>query len=201
VGNTFHPIDEIVIRANFFYYRLNNLITPTALIIPPGTFAAQYQNDGGAEAVGLEISVEGQIARWLEGYVHWAYEDFDAINGNLDPTPNLGNPKNKVNAGFRGNWFDGRFTANVDLQWTQRHYRQNGAVNFAFTPVERIDDFYLLNVRVGFWPIKNHLELAVAANNILDDNSAQTPLFDPTFNAVLAERPRFNIWGSLRYVF
>jgi len=201
VSNIIQPIDRLRIHADFFYYRLNNLIDPTAFIVPPTTFAAQYQNNGGAEAIGGEIRVEGDIASWLEGYVQWAYEDFDAINGNVNPTPNLGNPKNKVGAGLRGYWFDRRLTANVDFQWTQAHYQQNGGVNFPFIPVERLDDFYLLNIRLAYWPIKDHLELAVAANNVLDDNSPQTPTFDPTFGLVLAERPKFNIWGSIRYVF
>lgn len=198
VGNTIRPIDRLTLHANFFYYRMNNLITPTASPAPP---TAQFQNDGGAEAIGGEIRAEGQIADWLEGYGQWAYEKFNAINGNANPTPNLGNPKNKVSAGLRGKWFDGRLTANVDFEYTMHYYRQNGAINFNFIPVERIDDFYMLNARVAYWPIKNHLELAVAANNILDDNSAQTPLFDPTFGFVLAERPTFNVWGSIRYVF
>jgi outer membrane receptor protein involved in Fe transport len=141
------------------------------------------------------------MAGWLEGYVSWAYQDFDAINGNTDPTPNLGNPKNKVGAGLRGRWFGGRLTANADFQYTRHYYRQDGAINFAFVPVERLDDFYLLNLRLGYWPMKDHLELAVAANNVLGDNSPQTPTYDPTFNLILAERPAFNIWGSLRYIF
>jgi iron complex outermembrane receptor protein len=199
VGNTFHPIEQLEIHADFFYYRLNSLISPVASFFPTPT--AQWQNDGGAEAIGGEIAIEGQITKWLEGYANWSYQDFDAINGNLDPTPNLGNAKHKVNTGLRGTWFGGRFTANLDFSWVYRYYRQNGAVNFTFLPVERIDDIYLLNARLAYWPIKDHLELAVAANNILNDNDPQTPTVDPTFNLTLAERPRFNLWGSIRYVF
>ncbi len=201
VGNTIKPIEKLKIRADFFYYRLNNMIVPTLSAIDPTTLQVSFRNDGGARAIGGELSIEGDMFDWLNGYAYWAYEDFLAINGNVDPTPNLGNPKNKAAAGLRGKWLDGRLTANLEFRYIMHHQAQNGILNFSFTPVVDVGDVYLLNARVGFWPVKNHLELAVMANNILNDNTPQVPAFDTTLGVPLAEKPQFNIWGSLRYLF
>ncbi|MFH1830411.1 MAG: TonB-dependent receptor [Pseudomonadota bacterium] len=201
LGNIIRPIDELMLRADFFCYRLNNMLTPSMQFVPPASVQVQFINDGGARAIGGEIGVEGEIFKWLTGYANWSYQDFKPINGNLNPTPNLANPKNKASAGLRGYWFDRRFSTNVDFNYVRHNWKQNGAINFQNTPSVRIDDLYLLNVRVAYWPIKDHLELAVAANNILNDDSPQVPALDPTFNIVLAEPSKFNIWGSVRYIF
>ncbi len=200
VGNTIRPIDRLRIRADFFYYRLNDMIVPSVNIPDPSTLEVSVRNDGGARAVGGEIGVEADICNWLTGYAYWAYEDFKAINGNTDPASNLGNPKHKASAGLRGKWLN-RITADLEFHYVRHHQMQSGVLNFAFTPVAEVGDVYLLNLRVGYWPIKDHLELAVSANNILNDNTTQVPELDSTFNLTLAEKPQFNIWGSLRYLF
>ena len=201
VGNTIRPIDRLRVRADFFYYRLNSMFNPSLNFVNPTNLQISFRNDGGARAIGCEIGVEGDITDWLSGYTYWAFEDFKAINGNIDPTPNLGNPKHKASAGLRGKWFDNRLTANMEFHYVRKHSMQEGVINFASTPVVNVEDVYLLNLRLGFWPIKDHLELAVAANNILNDNSNQIPAFDNQLNLPLSERPQFNIWGSLRYLF
>lgn len=201
MGNTIKPIDQLKIRADFFYYRLNDMFNPALNFVDPTNLQISFRNDGGAEAIGCEIGVDGEITKWLQGYAYWAYEHFNAINGNIDPTPNLGNPKHKVGAGLRGKWWEDRFTANVDFYYIRHHQMQEGVINFAITPVVGVGDVYLLNMRLGFWPIKDHLELAVSANNILNDNTNQIPAFDNTLSLPLSERPQFNIWGSLRYLF
>ena len=201
LGNTVRPTERIAIHADAFYYRMNNMITPTVGVIPPGVPLVQYANDGGAQGAGGEIAVNLKFADWLDGYANWSYEQFSTINGNLNPTPNLGNPKNKVSAGLTGKWLDKRLTANVDFFFVQKHKGQNGAVNTPLTPVVDVDASYLLNIRLGAWPIKDHLELAIAANNVLNCRSAQIPQYDPVMGIVLSEKPRFNIWGSVRYLF
>ena len=201
LNNTIRPTERIAINAAAFYYRMNNMITPTVGVAPPGVPTVQYRNDGGAEGMGGEISLDIKLAEWLSGYANWSYEQFSPINGNLNPTPNLGNPRNKVGAGLTGKWLDKRLTANVDFFYVQKHKGQNGAVNTPLTPVVDVDASYLLNIRLGAWPIKDRLELAVAANNVLNNRSAQIPEFDPAFNVVMSEKPRVDVWGSVRYVF
>ena len=201
IGNTIRPIDGMRLHAEFFYYRLNDLIIPTLFFPDPTTLTFSFINGGGARAMGCEIGIDEDITDWLTGYANWSFQDFKAINGNGNPTPNMGNPKNKVSAGLRGYWFDRRLSFNLDFEYVQKHQSRNGVINFNFTPVINVDHLFLLNARLAFWPIKDHLEIAVAANNILDDNSPQIPNYDPLFNIWLAEQPRFNIWGSLRYVF
>jgi len=200
VGNTVYPVDGLTLFADFFYYRLNNMLTPAMrpLVVTPTVL---FVNDGGAEAIGGEVGMNGEFFDWLSAYASWSYQKFRAINGNANATPNLGNPKNKVSSGFRCLFLEGRLTLNVDFNYVRHYQRQNGIVNFQNSPAVRVDDFYLLNARLAFWPIRDHLEIAVAANNILDDNSPQVPMFDTTGQPVLAERPKFNLWGSLRYVF
>ncbi|MFH1829372.1 MAG: TonB-dependent receptor [Pseudomonadota bacterium] len=201
VGNTIKPIDKLTVRADFFYYRLNNMIIPFIGIVDPTTLGLSFINDGGVEAIGGELGVDGDILSWLSGYANWSYQDFDAINGNLNPTANLSNPKHKASAGLRAYWLNRRISANLDFNYVRHRMAQNGAVNTATTPAVQVNDLYLLNLRLGFWPIRDHLELAVAANNLLNDDSPQVPDFDPFTNSVLAERPKFNIWGSVKYVF
>ncbi|MFA4875068.1 MAG: TonB-dependent receptor, partial [bacterium] len=200
VGNTIVPIDGVTVRADFFYYRLNDLIVPQLAFAATGPVAS-FINDGGAAGVGGEIGITGEVSSWLEGYANWSYEHFTPINNNFNSTPNLGNPRNKAGAGLRGYWFGRRLTANIDFNYTQSHQFQAGVINFPITPLANVNSFYLLNARVAYWPIRDHLEIAVAANNILNNNSYQVPPFDSRFNLVLAERPRFNIWGSVRYQF
>ncbi len=200
VGNTIYPIDKLKLRADFFYYRLNDMIVSTASLLSPTALQLSFGNDGGARAIGGEIGLEASIFKWLTGYAYWAYEDFKAINGNTNPASNLGNPRNKASAGLRGKWKN-RITADLEFHYVRHHQAQNGAINFPFTPVVEVGDVYLLDLRVGYWPIKDHLELAVSANNILNCNTPQVPDFDTTFNLAIAEKPQFNIWGSLRYLF
>jgi len=199
LGNTIHPTDWLKLRADFFYYRLNKMIDATATIPNPTTLVISYTNDGGAEAIGGEISAEAEICSWLTGFGYWAYEDFDAINGNLSPAGNLGNPKNKVGAGLSGKWLE-RITANLEFYYVQKRSMEAGVVYNPTFPVSSVGDIYLLNARVGVWPIKEHLELSVSANNILNDNTTQIPPQD-LFGIPLAEQPQFMIWGALKYVF
>ena len=201
LGNTLKPIDEVTLRADFFYYRLNSLFEFSQRVIPPGVIEVSIVNDGGAQAIGGELSVEADVTDWLSGYASWSYEQFKNINGGADPAGNLGNPKNKVGAGIRGRWLDGRITANLDFQFTQKHEAQEGALVVTASPVVEIGDVYLLNARLAGWPIKDRLELAVMANNILNDNTPQVPTRDPFLGLSLAEKPQFGLWGSLRYVF
>lgn len=201
VGNTIEPIEKLTVRADFFYYRINNLISNTVAIADPTTLLVSSANGGGARAIGGEIGVEGRPFDWLSAYASWSYEDFKAIDGNLSSASNLGNPKNKANAGVTGYFFGSRLTANISFDYIRHHQASASALNFATAPVVTVGDVYLLNARVGYWPIKDHLELAVSANNILNDNTPQVPAFDPGLNFVLAENPQFNLWGSLRYVF
>ncbi|MFH1829371.1 MAG: TonB-dependent receptor [Pseudomonadota bacterium] len=200
-ANTIRPIDQLKIRADFFYYRLNNMITPTLAVVNPTTLRVSYLNDGGAEAIGGEIGIDAEIFSWLSAYASWSYEQFDAINGNTDPTANLGNPRHKSSSGLRAYFLNKRISANLNFNYVRQHMAQNGMINFTTTTSTRVDNLYLLNLRLGFWPIRDHLELAVAANNILNDDNPQTPAFDPNGQLVLAEQPKFNIRGSLRYVF
>ena len=201
LGNTLTPIDKVKIRADFFYYRLNSLFTFDQRLVPPGVVEISVINDGGARALGGEFSVEADVTNWLAGYANYSYQNFAAINGNADPAANLGNPMHKASAGLRGKWLGGRVTANLDFHYTRKHQAQVGAIVVGAAPTTEIGDLYLLNARVAGWPIKDHLELALMANNILNDNTAQVPALDPALNLPLAEKPQFGIWGSMRYVF
>jgi outer membrane receptor for ferrienterochelin and colicin len=205
MDNTIAPIEKLKFHADFFYYRLNNIIINMLSLENITSAVVDYRNDGGAEAIGGEIGVEGDIAGWLTAYANWSYEHFSAINGNTNNIANLGNPKNKVNFGLRGKWL-GRLTANLDFHYIQSHQAQYVVVNFPAIlfptqPFADLGDSYLLNARLGFWPIKDHMEIAVSANNILNDNTPQSPSTNPMNNLTLAEIPQFNIWGSIRYIF
>lgn len=201
VGNTIRPLDWLTLRADAFYYRLSNIIVPSVRVVNLVQIENFYSNDGRADAIGGEFGVEAEFTKYLQGYANWSYERFTPKTGNVNTTPNLGNPYNKASGGLRGFFFDRRFTANVDFNFVQKHWAQNSSMNFATTPADQIKNLYLLNVRVAYWPIRDHLELAVAANNVLNNTSVQTAETDPTNGLVLAEKPRFNIWGSLKYQF
>lgn len=201
VGNTITPIDELRLRADFFYYRLNDLFAFQQTLLPPATVQYSVVNDGGARAVGGELSVEGDLTRWLIGYANASYQNFAPISGNIETTDNLSNPKYKANAGLRGSWLGGRLTANLDFHYIRKHEAQFAVITLSSMPAVEIGDSYLLNARVAGWPVKDHLEIAVMANNILNDNTPQTPSVDPALGVALAEKPHFGLWGSLRYIF
>ncbi len=198
--NRIMPLDWLTFNADFFYYRLNDMIDPNATPLAPPQMQMGYINDGGAEAVGGEVGVELAPWEWMTLFANWSYQQFDPINGNQFTNANLGNPKNKAGGGFRGKWFDQRLTFNLEFYYVQDRWATNSTFKLPTSPVVRVDDIYLLNARLGFWPIADHLELAVSTWNLLDDNSAQTPAMTAT-GVPLAERPKLTVWGSLRYVF
>ncbi len=198
--NEISPLDWLTFNVNFFYYRMNEMLAPAATPLAPAMLQINYVNDGGAEAIGGEIGVELEPWKDMTFFANWSYEQFDAINGNLFTNDNLGNPKNKTGAGFRGKWFERRLTLNLEFYYVQDRQATAASFKLPTSSVVRVDDIYLLNARVAFWPIADHLELAVSTWNLLDDNSTQAPA-QSAHGTPLAEKPKFNVWGSLKYIF
>jgi outer membrane receptor protein involved in Fe transport len=200
-SNTIRPLKWLSFNADVFYYRLKDLITPQLVLTSPTNFLLTYQNQGGVQAIGGELGVTAEVVEGLDLYANWAYEHMNPVLGNPYSTSNLGNPLNKVNAGLKYA-SDFGFFANLDFHWVQSHECQAGAVaNFPNTPTVDLGDQFILNARVGYQPIKDHLEIAVIANNILDDNTPQIPAIDPVFNLPMAERPHFRLMGTVSYKF
>lgn len=200
-SNAVRPLDWLKLQADFFYYRMKNMITPRLTLPSPNDLIATYDNQGGAEAIGGEVSVEANVTNGLDVYANWAYQHIRPMLGNLYVTDNLGNPANRVNAGVRY-VSDFGLLVNVDFHWIQSHERQAGAIaNFASTPSVTLGDLFLLDARVAYQVIRDHLELAIIANNIFDDNTPETPVVDPILNIPMAERPHFRLLGSISYMF
>ncbi len=199
--NEIRPLEWMTVTADFFYYRMKDLIVPQVTLSTPTTAAVTFANQGGAEAFGGEAGIEARPVKGLTLYTNWAYEHMRPVLGSTYTTENLGNPKNKVNAGVRYASDFGLF-ANVDFSWVQAHQAQAGAFfNFDTTPSVNIGDSYLLSARLGYQPLKDRLELAVIANNILNDNTPQIPQMDPVLNVRMAERPAFRLLGTISYTF
>ena len=199
--NSISPLDWLTFNVDFFYYRMNDMLTASATPLSPTQIQMSFINDGGAEAIGGEIGVELEPWKDMTFFANWSYEQFDAINGNLFTNDNLGNPKNKVGTGFRGKWLDRRLTFDLQFYYVQSHQASAASLKLPTSNIVHVDDTYLLNARAAFWPIAKHLELAVSAWNLLDDNSPQAPARSGFNNAPLTESTKFNIWGSLKYIF
>ncbi len=200
LSNRIKPVEWLRINADAFYYRIKDLITPDLSVTSPTTVQFTFVNDGGVEAIGGELGVTAEATDELDVYANWSYQHFRSILGNAYSVGNQGNPRNKVNAGLRyASKF--RLFVNVDFSWVQSHQAQAGAIaNFPNTPAVELGDQFLLNARVGYQPVEK-LELAIVANNILNDNTPQVPALDTTLNIRMAERPHFRLLGSISYTF
>jgi len=201
IGNTVLPLDWLKINADIFYYRMTNIIASQLNFTSPTTAQVDLINQGGANAFGGELGVEAEVYKGVNLYANWAYERMRGFSGNSNMASNLGNPRNKVNAGvrYRSNF---GFLASLDFHWIEAHQAIAAVIPTTTAgSVAYVDDQFILNAKLSYQPIKDRLEISIIANNILNDNTAQVPVLDPVLNVRLAERPHFRLLGAVSYTF
>jgi outer membrane receptor for ferrienterochelin and colicin len=201
VGNTITPKPWLKLSADLFYYNLKDMIVSQVDFTSPTTADVTAINQGAVQTVGGEIGVEAEVYKGVNLYANWAYLQMWPSNNNVISADNLGNPFNKVNAGIR---YKSNFglLASLDFHWVQAHEAQAGVLpNTATAAVVDVDDVFLLNMKLAYQPIEDHLEIWAIANNILNDKTAQVPPLDPLLNKRLAERQHFRVLGGISYTF
>jgi len=168
------------VRGDIFFNHITDLIVRTA--VSPTT--RSFLNNGTADIHGLEAGIEFQATSWLSGYVNYTYE---AINQTITiPDLRRGAPRDKINAGFRGEWANG-FSADVNVNYVSdasypvsQSFSQFAAPPFRGPPPPntQVGSYTLLNLRVAYSFWRDKAELAFAVFNALNDKHMENPLGD-----------------------
>ncbi len=190
------------VRADLFFNHLSDLINHRGT--SPG-FLGAVNDPGQADIYGGEAGIEFLATSWLSGFANYAYEQ---IGQSFTDTARRGAPRNKVNAGVRGEWDNG---LNGEVAY---HYVSGATYPIAgsFTafspffppgmtaPGTRVGSYNLLNLRVAykFWQEKaeagymRDAEVALSAYNALNDTHKEHPLGDTIGSRVMG-------WITVRY--
>ncbi len=190
------------VRADLFFNHLSDLINHRGT--SPG-FLGAVNDPGQADIYGGEAGIEFLATSWLSGFANYAYEQ---IGQSFTDTARRGAPRNKVNAGVRGEWDNG---LNGEVAY---HYVSGATYPIAgsFTafspffppgmtaPGTRVGSYNLLNLRVAykFWQEKaeagymRDAEVALSAYNSLNDTHKEHPLGDTIGSRVMG-------WLTVRY--
>jgi iron complex outermembrane receptor protein len=167
-------------RGELFYNHLSDLIS---------NLSGQGVNQGDANIYGVEVGVEFLATRWLTAFANYTYQGVDQ---NLPPDTQRAVPRNKANAGLRGEWENGLSAEVLYHYYGAATYPLSQAfTTFAplggFTPPSpRVSGYNLLNLRGAyrFWQQKaaagflREAEVAVSAFNATDDKHKEYPLGD-----------------------
>ncbi len=131
----------------------------------PGEKPVKSWNYNDAEGVGGELGLEYKITPWLNGLINYSYQWIT----DRDDTLIKSNPKHKINGGLRAALKNG-LSGNILIHYvdsTEKEYAESG-----LPPVlvpEKLDPYILLNARVSYKLFDDHIEVAVAGQNLLND--------------------------------
>ncbi len=167
------------LRANLaiFYNRMHDLIHtfgefPEDIPMPlPESLTIRSSNYLGlTESIGGEAGLEYKVTPWLTGFINYSYEE---VYEDLIDEPRsryLSSPKNKVNGGLRAALKNG-FSANILIHYvdaTKKEYALPNVLPPTWV-LESLDPYILLTTRVSYKLLNDRLEVAVAGQNLLND--------------------------------
>ncbi len=192
------------LRANLeiFYNKIDDLIHtfgefPKDFPTPPFVVSIRSINYiGKTEAIGGEAGLEYKITPWLTGFMNYSYEE---VYEDLIDEPRkrlLSNPENKINGGLRAALKNG-FSANVLIHYVDATKKEH-AVPDVFPPywvVESLDPYILLTARVSYKFLNDRFEVAVAGQNLLNDEHKEVS------EAPEAEEIPLRVFGNLSMKF
>ncbi|MCP5047144.1 MAG: TonB-dependent receptor [bacterium] len=181
-------------KLNLFYNRYTKLFNETTTIthyeqnelfpgspggVLPKTITASFENIGNARGIGGEMGLDFSISESISGFANYSFQRLTDTN---DPSTPQGieedrdrtqYPKHKLNAGLRVLFKNG-FSFNLLAHWmdgTQRRINDNLGNPY----LAALDDYVLVNARLGatFW--KDKAELALSVFNLFNDKHYQYP--------------------------
>lgn len=187
--------NHLKLDANLFYHRYSDFFTKLGVItfyneneifpgspggVIPKRFTEVVQNGGNAWGVGGEVNLDFSINDQISGFLNYAFQEItDKEDDPLTPQINEKNrirpenPKHKLNAGLRVKVKNG-FTLNFLAHWVDKAKKliNNREGNPYLAPVE---DYFILNARVGYRFWRKKAELALSFFNLFNDKHYQFP--------------------------
>lgn len=148
-------------------------------VLPKG-FYSSFENGGDADGVGAELEARFKFNRWLSGYLNASFmrvtdrDDYiytPEVNeeGNIrDDYPTL-----KVNAGLRLVLPRG-FSLNLQANWVSSVHRELADESWRTYSVP-VDDYLIVNGRLGFSFLKKKAEVALSVFNLFQNKHYQYP--------------------------
>jgi outer membrane receptor for ferrienterochelin and colicin len=195
MGYHFAPVNGLKLKVNLFYNRYVDFIGRTRVnvyyeqneIFPgspggviPKMLVSSIQNGGDARGVGGEIQLDYSSAKQVSAFVNYSFEQI--TDAEDDPATAVVNekdrvrpeyPKHKLNTGLRLLFKNG-ISVNLLAHWVDQTTRLiPDSLGNSYLAV--VDDYFILNTRVGvvFWREKG--ELALSVFNLLNDEHYQFP--------------------------
>ncbi len=150
---------------------------------------------GLTEAIGGEAGLEYQITPWLTGFINYSYEEVYEDLENQPRSRILSNPKNKVNLGLKAALKTG-LSGNILLHYVDATNKEHPTPEIPMEyPLDRLGNYFLLNARVSYKFLNDRFEIAVAGQNLLNDEHKEVS------EAPEAEEIPLTVFGSLSVKF
>lgn len=186
---------HIKLDLNLFYNRYSDFFIPALFItyyeqdeifpgspagLFPKTIVSTYENRGNAFGIGGEINVDFSINDRITGFLNYAFQEItdddddpSTIGINEEHRKRMENPRHKFNAGLRFIFKNG-FSLNLLGHWvdrTRKLVKDDSGNSF----LAAVDDYLIVNARVGYRFWKNKAELALSVFNLFNDKHYEYP--------------------------
>ena len=188
--------DRIKLDLNLFYNRYNDFILPLGMaafyeeneIFPgspgglfPKVIVSSFENRGKARGIGGELNLDFSIKKGISGFINYSFleitdEEDESTTIDIDEKDRIRpeNPKHKINAGLRFVFKNG-ISINLLAHWidkTRKIIRDSSGNSY----LASVDDYLLLNTRVGYRFWKKKAEVALSIFNLFNDKHYEYPM-------------------------
>ncbi len=183
------------VRGDVFINHISDLITSVRVSAVPSRFT--FVNNGTADIHGVEAGVEFLATPWLSGFANYSYEE---MGQTFTVIPlRRGAPRDKVNLGLRAEWTNVPEWYNGVSGEVALHFvsSANYAISDTFSqfagppfggpapPSGFVDDYTLVNLRLGYQFWKDKAEVAISVFNTFNDKHKEHPLGETIGSRVL----------------
>jgi iron complex outermembrane receptor protein len=178
VGYQTKFLDRVKFNLNLFYNQLEDLIAFDIeyFSISPLSAKVVFANRYNRTALGGEAEVELFITEWLRGSLNYAYTEVKDTDTNeiIKMTP-----KNKINGGIRLILKNG-FSSSLMVHYASDTYwpatlKIEEPMEFD-VPLGKTDPYTIVNLRIGYKFLKDKIEVAASAFNLLNDEHKEYPI-------------------------
>jgi iron complex outermembrane receptor protein len=175
-----HYSDFIQFDKTITYYDTNELFpgSPPGLI--PKRVVSTFDNWGKARGFGGEFDIRVRLTNWLTCQTNYAYLEIRDLHDMASTTlideqdrTRTEYPRNKVNVGIRVKPYEG-WSVNLNGHWVD-------SFQFHSTDLEEnehlvsLDDYMLLNIRLGYTFYHERAEISLAVFNLFNDRHYEYP--------------------------
>ena len=159
---------KIKVNADAFVSKIDDFIDVAPVGMIPGpvpVIELMFTNLGEAITWGFEPGIEIKFNDVLSGFANYSYQNVDYKNGAYERLT----PKHKVNLGFKA------LIGDKCILTVYGHYVSKAEYSLiALEDTMKIDDYFLLNARLGY-RVNDTIEIAVSGSNLLDDKHREAP--------------------------